>query len=354
MARMFGKKKSRKSRRTRRPPIRRRRMRTKGRSDRSLAPTLSPFQSYRTPKIPDGSVTESHGRQFKGSRLITAATDLTIDVLLCPGLGAGCVYKLTNTTQAGLYTAASEGVIFNTGHGTVTGTLGASATDALVQYTANDNIAKWRMVSSALRFTDLTADNSVKGYFESIIINRQLDETHIIMHDPNLASLTASAAFTGVAVPQIQNLVPSGTSLTNDPSYQTGSFKDLNNMVFHMKSADNHRSFCLPPKSTGATLNITSGSYGALVKANSSSPSGLSESMFDPCYCFTLIRLYMPAASRLLLEHVSNQELVYAESSTLNTFMTKSYSNPSYSAKRRLVDGVAPGNQVSKRSRNNT
>lgn len=353
--RMYGKRGRRKSRRSRRPPIRRRRMRRNAKTDRSIAPTLQPFQSYRTPKIPDGSVTESHGRQFKGSRLISTSTDLILDVLLTPGLGCGLVYKTSGGNQLAAYNATNEGVIFNTGHGIFGGTHGSAASDTLVQLTMQDNIAKWRMVSSALRFTDLTADNSVKGWFESIIINRQLDETHCLVVDPTLTPMVNAAAFTGVCVPNIANLVPAATSLTNDPSYQTGSFKDLNHMIFNLKSADNHRNFNCPPKASGATLNLeATNRTGALVKANTSSPSILSETHFDPCYCFTLIRLYMPANSRLLLEHVSNQELVYQESSTLNTFMTKSYSNPSYAAKRRLVDGVAPGQQVSKRSRNNT
>lgn len=298
-------------------------------SARDLAVMANPFYPNRLPKIPDGSAPESHGRQFKFTTTIAASgADRTVDLVLFPGLGGGMAWY--NQTDASFNPkAGSSGYVTNTTHGQFSGiTVPTASGPATHVYTMQDRISKWRMVSSGVRFKDLTADQTVKGWFEAITINKQLNDSDLMVVKSSAGATAVGTQITdAICMPNLgafKNIV-----LANDPSYQTGSFRDINSMVFALKRADNEGSFALPPFSSGFSANwpdVTSGYCN--VTSGATSPNELSRSLIDPQWQYTLIRLYMPSSARLMVEYVSNQELIYDEASTLNTFMTRSNKDP--------------------------
>lgn len=325
-----------------------------GMTRRDISVIRDPFYANRNPKIPDGSAPESQGRQYRGTAVIDAVTARTVDLLIFPGLAGGVLWRNRASDEKlnpfNSSNAATCGILTNdVGTFNIT-TPTLPHTASTLQIRMNDNVAKWRQVSSGIRLKDLTADQTVKGWFEAIQINKQIEDSALAAFSKTNYLLTSGTALTDVVItPRVDKF--KDIVMAQDPSYMTGSFSELSTLLFQLKRGDNDNHFAMPAKVTG--FFGTAETTGFFLGDQPASPYNVSLGLMDSQYQYTLLRLYMPQGARLLLEYACNQEHIYEEASQLNSFMTKSYKYSgvetvlhrrdlqSVGTKRRLIGGFS-------------
>ena len=133
----------------------------------------NPLVSMKDPKVYDGGVQCSHGRQFKSVFKIVVPGSGSATLLLYPGLSSGLSY-LTSTSSSFLaalgtigtiVTAAGSestcGVVMHRPWADLTASTAALtiATDGVVTSTTKD-VAKWRVVSIGAKITNIDSDQN--------------------------------------------------------------------------------------------------------------------------------------------------------------------------------------------------
>lgn len=288
---------------------------------------LNPFVQGGDLKIPDGSVTESHGQSHKVSQVIAipAGTEST-DIVLYPGLQAGvAIWDGSTANNLGW---------LNDSHFLFTG--GEKSLDGPQEFGVQSPIAKWRLVSQGLHISLLNPRDSDDGYFQAIHVrSRPTTENFEIagsVTDPPM-QLTANGRFTPNAA-----LCESfrGNSIAVEKSFISGPLRSIDKVIFsngkmegdhEWHDIENYYHFELSeladiPKSGGPP------GEGFFYPGNGSRVGqNLVETMIDGSFDMVYIRIYGSSVpdiqTKLLMTLQANHEYVYQDSSALSKFMTK-------------------------------
>jgi hypothetical protein len=283
-------------------------------------------------KIPDGSCTLSSGQRFHTSAVLTAGNTGVGWIALLPSFNNGFLYStgLTNATTAatnaaaGIVTAAAVAANATVGIDPVPGNVGGDAPLvgwSAVQYpgqfpditygaapadhfgggpaspaTMAARLAKWRIVSTALKINLINSSEFNDGYFEAIRISMGVEND---AHDEDALRTELNAAVTN-----------NNTQMIDQPSYVTGKLKDIHKFVFQSRPDGLNHDF------NSNTDTLDNGFDCVLIRITGRTVAGADTNV-----------------TKLMCHVVSNQEIVYKSTYALSRFHTESYYLPNFQAK---------------------
>lgn len=291
-----------------------------------------PLASIKDPKIHDGSVPLSHGRQFKSVFRIIVPAGTQSDLLLQPGLNTGMTYNRNGQDFDNMLALGTgvAGVVNHKSFSVLTLTTGGlnTPTNGVCSNTAKD-VAQWRGVSSACRITSIDSDQNNSGYWESIACTPVQDDSQSFFYRP---STTTTNGTVGLAINSPYNMLAVGVQpgllstidWANDAGYSVGSIKDIHKRTFQCGRVDNEANFVKLNNQAGVTTNFSTGDSLIYATNNSStSPSNLYSTYQDLGMTYRGIRLTAVATDMtVLVEYTGNIECIYDDVSQFNAFMT--------------------------------
>jgi hypothetical protein len=277
--------------------------------------------------MPDGKVAHSLSRRMRNVQAIDC--DLSpaqyTDIILCPHFGIGCVIKNSSRDQPVNTTVGWIGFPGQTGgFATDLTGLGPYALDI-----AND-IAKQRIISQAMRLTQINNDEANDGWYESCRLNlRDTGTLYSLVNTNGLEGAALTTADTCGLIPDQSVFAQIATlPLVEQPSYCSGMIKDLKNKEFKLQpqGCECHMNetgiindivlttdWVLPADDSCAYLQA-----GAKCKQ-------IVNQMTDRSWDYLLVRIHgrsaAPATS-LIVEVIQNVEFVFDAKSDFATFMT--------------------------------
>jgi len=292
-----------------------------------------PLASIKDPKIHDGTVPLSHGRQFKSVFRIIVPAGTQSDLLLQPGLNTGMTYN-RNGQDFDNMLALGTGVAGVVNHKAfqlltlTTGVTSAQPSNSVCSNSAKD-VCMWRGVSSACRITSIDSDQNNSGYWESIACTPVQDDAQSFFYRPSTTvtngttALIINTQYAMLAV-GIQPGLLSSIDWANDAGYSVGSIKDVHKRTFQCGRVDNEANFVKLNNQSGVTTQYTTGDSLVYATNNSStSPSNIFSTYQDGGMTYRGIRLTAVATDMtLLVEYTGNIECIYDDVSQFNAFMT--------------------------------
>lgn len=328
---------------------------------------LDPFTNNHGAKIPDGSCMASmplrHRQVFQvtcglqgGAEGVTGPQSKNGDVhiLLFPGLHGGCYYTVNTPT------AEQENYVFHQVDsdfsGTLTGANGNSDEVALgvgnnVVLRMDGGIARWRLVSQALRLKLLNTDEQNDGWWESTRVQYKFNAEDWKIQVPAGSESQGADTPGGGSVLNVNNgaFFPDDTLIdriesrnwAESPNYAVGTLKDIGRKQFNLMPYNKTNTFQQVRQYYAAenqlyTDDLADIDTGTSIKCQVGTP--LMKEMYDDCmdtnHDMILIRIHPGAgastidgatySTKLLAELATNHEVVYDIDSTLNKFMTPS------------------------------
>lgn len=296
--------------------------------NRHIHVVANPFSNAtQHPKMPDGKVPMSLSRRLRNTVAFTASTSTYTDILLAPLFG-----NLANLFSSSLSTDKGVGII-----GAVGQTVGfACNIDGAGPYTMYNSgaIAKQRIISQAIRLTQINNDEENDGWYEACRINMtkqatnylvcSIDNVDVALRDQPLVLATDSTVQVGYL---------NGLPLVEQPGYVSGMLKDLKNKEFRLQpvGCECHMNECPVTK-----LTLASGGTGDLVKgpndkwahleATANANSALELGLDDSWDC-VLIRIHGRSGtgatpSSFIAECIQNIEFCFNPKSDMATFQT--------------------------------
>lgn len=250
--------------------------------DTYAASFLDPFDGrINQPKILDGSVTRSSGLKFRSTGNITLeAAGADNFIVLFPGFSNCLAWKIGAASY-------STHLPFPTHLGTTTD---------------RGNLNRVRLVSSGLKLSLLNSSDDNEGYWEAVRVPYEEFKSQW--------ALTDAAAPVGEDMVVTPNSTWTYGNMANSPTFQTGRLRDIHRFLFKINSVAPDHTFSSVPI-TSATPTVTN--------------------CIDPFFDVIVIRIVgrIDAVTPSMLQYdvVSNQEIVYREStvmhrlSTLNTMV---------------------------------
>jgi len=251
---------------------------------RQLNVYLHPFSTSTVgAKIPDGKVTISSAqRRQKLVQLDTSETGVTaaapgtgkLWIALLPGYNVPMIWANGTAPAAGAWNQ----VLFDP--------LPGAAGDTLAQRIAADTVKprEFRIVSTGIKIALTNNNDSNNGYWEAIRMPTDTD---------SIAALTTSV---------IAYITGMNDSFIDHPTYCTGRLKDIHKYIFQTKPDGNSHNLINWQSWDSADSN-----QDALIIKITGRPTGSADD-----------------ATKVNCHVVSNQEVVYAPTSTFHRFMTES------------------------------
>lgn len=289
----------------RRTPARRRRytrgMKTSSRGSKSsaqLAVYANPFSTSTTnPKIPDGKAYHSSGLRLQAVREYTVGAGNTYHLLLFPGLNNGLI-------AAGILDSSNRYMPY-TSHGVHAG----PPNDTLQQ--SGSQIAKWRLVSQAMKITLTNNSDENDGWWEAIRVQTSNSSNFVGVTDPSDASVVIIGD--GEPVGDLPGLNVQ-RQLVENPTYVTGKLRDIHKHLFQLMPQGGDHDFNTMPGGADYTNSDTAVKF-------------LTDTNFDAVY----VRIHGRGGgspTRIMTHVVSNQEVIFDEGATLSRFHSESDANP--------------------------
>lgn len=311
------------------------------------------------PKLPDGRSALSSG--FKQTVVVPmkiasdSPTDV-INIVLYPGLvsgvaikGADCEGKASAKTPPTYHDTA--GWMYSTPFllEPVSSSPDPDRTGTTHKVTQGDNnrrLARWRLVSQAMRVTVLNNSDNDDGWFEAIRFSPS-EGNDFNWHRPEAGAMiteTNGGLLPGSSFFGTSSLTT--TQMCQMPSYQTGRLRDLNKLLFPLNRVEMEAEFKEVQSTYGVSLNT-----GGTDVLNYDS---IYDDTFDNSFDYILIRIHgkrEPSeesccrGTRLLLTAVANHEYVYSPGCTEARLMTKTSSYAATVAKviKELSKHALPG-----------
>lgn len=294
---------------------------------------INPFRRKTSPKIPDGSCTESHARVLRSVKQVEIAPHGQAYICLFPGLNVGAVMYLGDGRNVDNASAAAlPDTIFHYGENSWSGIAGdcpsdvGFGSDTTFRIGTND-LAQWRIGSQGLRVTYLNNSHEDDGWFSAHRVVQQNNTDNYLLARADLRLMVAAEAQEKLlCIPQ--NKLGTDQEEANDPTFITGSLKNIGAYQFKLAKTDNEYSFIHPRHEWNTKGKLvkpatTNKSMINLVAANNQDQK---IPYIDFGFDMVVIRVHAGSSTcQLLVEVSSNQEYVYDESSYLSAFMTKSY-----------------------------
>jgi hypothetical protein len=291
------------------------------------------------PKIPDSKVTESLGFTTRAVEEIRPSAitpgDGTLHILLTPGQACGIHilnhHLMTDTvgrtdTRAYSVPFISSNPMSLTSFGLGGGTIENA-----------DDYARWRVVSQAVRFTLLNVDDEDDGWWEAVRVTEPLNAADWTVQPMGIGNGFNNATL----APQALLTEFQSRNIVNDRSYCTGALRGIHNHNFELHPmGDDHD---ILPQSDAWRLSSddvnTSRSIDAETvygfESGSDDAKNMVKELIDYSYDMIYIRINgrvpsdtSPGVSRLHMNLVSNQEIVFGIGERESRFHTDSPNHP--------------------------
>lgn len=295
---------------------------------RSLHVVKNPFsKATQHPKMPDGKVAHSLSRRLRNVQSISC--DLSpaeyTDIILCPHFGIGCVIKNSSRDQPVNSTVGWIGFPGQTG-GFMTSLVGLGPYNLSI---AND-VAKQRIVSQAMRLTQINNDEANDGWYEACRLNlRDSGADYTLVNLNGLEGVAINNDFTCGLIPDLSVFSSLGfLPLVEQPSYVSGMLKDLKN-----------KEFKLQPQGCECHMNETGDIAGIVANTDwatftddsgarllsSEKAQTIVNQMTDRSWDYVLVRIHGRSTApqtKLIVDLIQNVEFVFDAKSDFATFMT--------------------------------
>jgi len=274
----------------------------------------NPFSTATTnPKIPDGKVYASTGVRLQSVREVANDDNGNMDILLFPGLNNGCCISSADTTTAVVSMPYRDHGMFESG--------------PLPSTQIAASIHKWRIVSQALKITLVNNSDENDGWFEAIRIQGSSDSGFLPTSQLDDTPPGVYVASGGVdPLPMV-----SSTNLVEHPTYVTGKLRDIHRYMFHLMPQGNDHEFNVMPREVTTNEQFVS--------------SCLDNESYDAIF----IRVHGRAGAaptRLMLHVISNQEVVYDESSFMTRYHSEAKGNATAFARVKASRQQKPANSL--------
>jgi len=280
---------------------------------KSLAVYFNPWSTSTTnPKIPDGKSYHSSGIRLQAVKEVTQDAGATqIAMLLFPGLSNGFLATGTVKSFADGFCESAQ----YSNHG------GLGATN---QQDIATEIARWRLVSQGMKVTLTNNSDENDGWWEAIRVN--VNTTEFLSNPTNAEGWQMRDDGAGSFHVGAQNLFLPSVSLDNlveHPTYVSGKLRDIHRHNFQLMPQGQDHDFTQLPRDLANDL------YSRLVDSNN--------------YDAILVIIHGRGGTtptRCMAHVVSNQELVYQESSAMKRYHSESDVVPNFQqSKRRMMLG---------------
>lgn len=260
---------------------------------------LNPFdKSAIGAKIPDGKATVSNALRVQAVKEFTVPVATGIaNILFYPGLNA--VAYMDITTNIGTNTLSYANHVR-------TDIAAFSAQTPGPATFLSEKLLKWRVVSQALRVTMLNNADENDGWFECIRVDpTYADPVEQLRFDLMIPGGAVSVR-DKAEIPFISETIPEG-NWANHPTYVSGKIRDLHQYMWKLNSISTDHEF--------SDMDLSSG-------------LNLSNSQIDTHMDCIAIRLHGRKGTgveptRVIMHAVSNQELIFDESTVIATTATK-------------------------------
>lgn len=303
----------------------------------------NPFSTATSqPKIPDGKTNDSLGFATQVVTEVGNAVNAKVmHLLLYPGMNGGIVCEDVAQSPDGGAFALDRTYYIPTYDGS-NGLDWTGLTDSTVESTISnpDNYALWRIVSQGLQLKLLNPTDQDDGWWEAIRLSTAVDNPDYRLTTGNNSALNAGDSGCIAPVSIVKGQL-SAQNLSNESSYSTGLLRDLHRVQFELHGQKDYHDFIhmrddllLDPNSVDNltlgydTRNDCNGvpgedSFNDIIKQN----IDLSYDMvYIRCYCRPNTGVSPFLGSRLHLNVVSNQEIVFDPIERESRFQTKSHS----------------------------
>lgn len=280
-----------------------------------------------TPKLGDGREYMSTGIKLQCVSEIPCPVDgKCLYLAFFPGI-SNCIYAI-NGTKEGTGLGGATTYPFKNHLLVSPETSGEPAAVTGFKQAATAKIAKWRTVSAGIKLAQLNNSDENEGWFECIRYQAYPNINKEFTLAPPAGTPAPSPPYTPVVTSNTENAVPgfnagnNGAALCEHPSYITGKLRHLNRMMFRLMSNTTDHEFINLPD-----FIPTAGDEGAA-------------EVVDPAFDCLLFKIYgrsggeSTSPTKILVHVVSNQELVYDESSTLSRYMTKNLRTGGYAHRK--------------------
>lgn len=234
---------------------------------------LNPFSTLvKNPKLLDGKVTRSAGLKLRKTGELVCSTATTTIIALIPGLSSSLSWKMDSAIGVPNVFPGHVG-------------------------TSNDrtNVKMARVVGCALRLNLVNNAETDDGYWEAARVSADLSD-FIVAVSGNGTQVSYNGDYE--------------MDLANNSSYMSGRNRDLHKYVFKLNSFTTEHPFA----SIKSTTDL--------------------DQMLDQTWDVVLIKIHGRAVigspSILMYDTVSNQEIIYQESTALSRLMTPSIRDPNF------------------------
>lgn len=247
------------------------------------------------PKIPDGKAYASSGIRLQAVKEFVNDSDGVMDFLLFPGINNGLIAASTNDG------AASWGMPY-TSH---------CVLDEDSKQSEDSMISRWRIVSQAMKVNLTNNSDENDGWWEAIRVQLNPafnpdtgnDGFVIALHDDGRNVIGPAI---GGQIPGMDLATP---NLVEHPTYTTGKLRDIHRHMFDLMPQGNDHDFNDCPK------QFVGGA--AIEKA-------IDWKNYDAIFLRIHGRAGSSTPTRVMIHVVSNQELVYQESTALSRYHSES------------------------------
>lgn len=293
--------------------------------NRHIHVVANPFSNAtQHPKLPDGKVPMSLSRRLRNTVSFTASTSNYTDILLAPLFG-----NLANLFGSSISNNKGVGVI-----GAVGQTVGfecniENAGPYTIRNAAN-GIAKQRIISQAIRLTQINNDEENDGWYEACRINlNKRANNYLICSIDNSETPIRGQSCCFATDSTVQALYLNGLPLVEQPGYSSGMLKDLKNKEFRLQpvGCECHMNEVPAVTLTGGT-DIVKGTNDnwANLESTSTALAALELGLDDSWDC-VLIRIHGrqgegTTPSSFIAECIQNIEFCFNPMSDMATFQT--------------------------------
>lgn len=298
--------------------------------NRHIHVVANPFSNAtQHPKMPDGKVPMSLSRRLRNTVAFTASTSTYTDILVAPLFG-----NMANLFSSSITTDKGVGII-----GAVGQTVGFECNiDGAGPYTlrnAANGVAKQRIISQAIRLTQINNDEENDGWYEACRINlNKRANNYLVCGIDNTDTALRSQACVLATDNTVQVSYLNGLPLVEQPGYSSGMLKDLKNKEFRLQpvGCECHMNECpsiklaLSDGTTGDIIKATNDKW-AYLEATVPATNALELGLDDSWDC-VLIRIHGRSGgegttpSSFIAECIQNVEFCFSPQSDLATFMT--------------------------------
>ena len=334
----------------------------KSKGSDQLSVYVNPWSTATTnPKVPDGKCRLSTGLRLQNVHEYLNDNNGPMEFIIFPGCACGLSANsrtVDNSMPPGSISAVgSEGDLLYENHGTFTPSKNGNFEVFVQERSAA--IAKWRLVSQAVRFTLINNADENDGWFEAIRFTVTSDYGKLI------AKRTAATGGVGYVAPTDGQANPGNGpghdsifdnigNLVEHPSYISGKLRDIHRYQFQLRPIDTdhdfrdvHRQYVIHENAIlGDDDPDPLSTAGYTQDDFSHEAREMKDGLVDQSYDLIFIRCHGRAAAtgvnptRIMAHVVSNQEIMYEQGSAFSRYHSETDASPYFKpVSQKMVEG---------------